>query len=120
MTRFVLRQSDRILSDFPGTQDRCDAVASIERLESRHLLSSGITPLGLSGVRDLAWGPTDGLLYMSTDAGLIQRYDPATGQMLAPIDPDPARNAPLRGLDVSPDGSRLFVASSHVGVMGYL
>jgi sugar lactone lactonase YvrE len=56
--------------------------------------------------RDLVFDPTRDLLYITTDSGLVQRYDVANQKLLSPW----KVGTSLNGADITPDGSTLYVA----------
>ena len=70
-------------------------------------VTSGAVPLiPLTTRRDLAFDDTHGLLLITTSAGTVERYDPATRSLLAPLTGGGSYN----GADITPDGSAVFVA----------
>src|SRR5688572_14419382 len=83
---------------------RASATAAAETLERRLLLSGGV-PTGLGGVRDLVFDDARGLLYATTAQGTVERYDPASGTVLAPV----AVGQSAVGADISPDHLSLYV-----------
>jgi DNA-binding beta-propeller fold protein YncE len=73
-----------------------------EALEPRTLLASTLVPV--TDVRDLVYDDTRHLLYVTT-AGRVERYDAASGNLLAPF---PVGTDPV-GADITADGSALYV-----------
>lgn len=70
-----------------------------------------------SDVQDQVWDSATGLLYLSTYAGTIQRYNPATRTLLTPWN----IGTPLMGADITPDGTSLYVADGTTpGGMGLI
>ena len=61
-------------------------------------------------MRDLVFDPGRDLLY-ATAGSAVHRYNPATGQMLAPLD----AGVLLKGLDITPDGSAVYSAGGTSG-----
>ena len=55
-----------------------------------------------------------GVLFVSTQAGNIERWDAASGALLAPY----AVGESLRGMDVTPDGGTIYAADYVVGEAG--
>jgi sugar lactone lactonase YvrE len=67
--------------------------------------------------RDRVFDPTRNLLYITTSAGTVQRYDVATQTLLAPL----AVGTSLNGADITPDGSALYVAENQIsGTQGLI
>jgi sugar lactone lactonase YvrE len=62
--------------------------------------------------RDIVFDPARDVLYVSTAAGKVLRYDLATRTLLSPLD----AGVPLNGIDLSLDGSSLFAAEDIFGV----
>lgn len=60
--------------------------------------------------RDHVFAPTGGLIYISTTAGTIARYNLATSSFLSPW----AVGVSLNGLDVVPNGTAVYVAEDQV------
>ncbi len=56
--------------------------------------------------------PTRNLFYFATANGTIERYDPNAQQLLTPI----VIGNPINGMDITPDGSRLFVGIDYRSV----
>jgi sugar lactone lactonase YvrE len=80
----------------------------LEQLEDR------VTPSTLIPVpnrRDLVYDGFRGLLYMTTSAGALQRYDVQAQQLLSPF----AVGASPEGADITPDGQYLYVTEGQVG-----
>src|SRR4051812_19548009 len=78
----------------------------IEALEPRQLLSSTVVPL--AGGQKLIHDGARGLLYVPVGTS-VQRVDVASRSLLAPIT---GVGTALRGGDITPDGSRLYLADS--------
>ena len=57
--------------------------------------------------RSHVFDPQRGLLYITTDYGKVERFDPAARSLLAPI----VIGAPVGGIDITPDGSALYVGT---------
>ena len=55
-----------------------------------------------------------GILFVSTEAGNIERWDAASGTLLSPY----AVGGSLRGMDVTPDGQTIYAADYVVGEEG--
>jgi DNA-binding beta-propeller fold protein YncE len=67
--------------------------------------------------RDHVFDPTRNLLYITTGAGTVQRYDVATQTLLTPL----AVGTSLNGADITPDGSALYVADNQTsGTQGFI
>jgi hypothetical protein len=77
----------------------------LERLEDR-LVPSTLIPV--PNHRDLVFDPARDLLYITTNAGTVQRYDVGGQQLLSPLNVGTA----LNGADITPDGSALYVTDS--------
>jgi ribosomal protein L24E/6-phosphogluconolactonase (cycloisomerase 2 family) len=58
--------------------------------------------------RATVYDPARGLLYITTSDGLVQRYDPTTGTLLAPWHV----GAGLWGADITPDGNFLYTTEA--------
>jgi sugar lactone lactonase YvrE len=72
-----------------------------------HTQPANLIPV-VSAERDLVYDPTRGFLYITTAEGTVQSYDVATQTLLAPI----TAGVSLRGADITPDGSALYVMDS--------
>jgi DNA-binding beta-propeller fold protein YncE len=68
---------------------------------------AGLMPVNTPGAEDYVFGP-DGILYISTSGGNIDRYDTRTNTMLSPFNV----GGHLLGMDISPDGKTLAVADT--------
>lgn len=67
--------------------------------------------------KDLVYDPSRGLLYITTSSGKVERYDPLTQTLLAPL----AVGTNLAGADITPDGGSLYVAETARGAtQGFL
>jgi hypothetical protein len=67
--------------------------------------------------RDRVFDPTRNLLYITTGAGTVQRYNVATQTLLTPL----AVGTSLNGADITPDGSALYVADNQTsGTQGFI
>src|SRR5262249_12977675 len=64
--------------------------------------------------RDLVFDPVSSLLYVTTSKGTVERYDPATNQILTPWQVGTS----LYGGDVTADGSALSLAESPLNASG--
>ncbi len=71
----------------------------------------GTDYIPISNYHDLVFDPTRYLLYITTDDGLLQIYDPTTETLLAPI----PVGVDLEGADITPGGSSLYVADAYRG-----
>jgi WD40 repeat protein len=69
--------------------------------------SGAYTPLAITDRSDYAFDK-QGILYVSTTGGVIQRYDTHSGTYLTPFNV----GGSLAGIDLSPDGTMLAVADS--------
>jgi sugar lactone lactonase YvrE len=69
--------------------------------------------LPVANSRDLIYDPTRNLLYVPTADGTIERYDPSTDSLLAPLS---VTNSALGGGDITPDGKYLYVADTQKSV----
>jgi hypothetical protein len=88
----------------------------LAELEDRSVPST-LIPVG--NRRDLVFDPGRDLLYVTTSAGTVQRYDVAGQVLLTPL----AVGTSLNGADISPDGSALYVTDSQTangGAQGVL
>lgn len=65
----------------------------------------------VAGARDHVYDLLRGVLYITTSAGKIERYQPATKQLLAPL----TVGNSLYGIDITPDGRSLYVAEGQRG-----
>src|SRR5262249_15122330 len=66
--------------------------------------------------RDLVYDTVRNLLYITTSAGAVQRYDPVSGGLLAPL--TVPGSASLNGADITPDGSVLLATDGVTGGTG--
>ena len=78
-----------------------------EQLESR-LVPSTLIPV--SNHRDLVFDASRGLLYITTSAGAVQRYNVASQTLLSPL----TVGTSLNGADITPDGSALYVTENQL------
>jgi hypothetical protein len=78
---------------------------SIQALEDRVLLAY----VPVTGINDLVYDPSRNVVYATTAGGTIQRYDVASGQLLAPWTIPGGGN--LLGADITPDNNFLYVAN---------
>lgn len=93
-----------------GDSKRAIARACVEALEQRALLAAIAVPI--TNPAALVYDDGRGLLYVASNDRCIQRFDPATGTMLSPITiPDNGSSWSPRGMDLTPDGKWLYVAS---------
>src|SRR5688500_14939223 len=97
---------------------RCRAIlaaAVIEPLEGRRLLATTIVPLP-SAPRDIVFDSSRNILYATTSAGTVARYNVATKTLL----PAWTLGGSLNGLDITPDHSAIYVADGTVvGTQGF-
>jgi hypothetical protein len=68
--------------------------------------------IAVPGRRDLVYDEVRGLLYITTAAGTIERYDIANQTLLTPL----SVGGSLNGGDITPDGSALYVADGQRGI----
>jgi hypothetical protein len=78
---------------------------SIDALEDRVLLAY----VPVTGINDLVYDPSRNVVYATTAGGTIQRYDVASGQLLAPW--TIPGGGTLLGADITPDNNFLYVAN---------
>jgi hypothetical protein len=57
---------------------------------------------------DQVYDPTRNLLYLSTDTGLVEQYNPVTNSFLTPLDV----GSNLSAIDITPDGHYLLAAEA--------
>lgn len=76
------------------------------RLHVLASLSAAGFVVPVDDARDVVFSPDGSMLYISTDRGSIERYDPQLGMLLRPF----GAGDKLRGMDINEDGSRLYVA----------
>src|SRR6266403_2917634 len=74
------------------------AILRVEQLDCR-LVPSTLIPV--TNHRDLVFDPSRGLLYITTSAGTVQRYNVASQTLLSPL----SVGTSLNGADITPDGS---------------
>ncbi|MFK7740660.1 MAG: YncE family protein [Planctomycetota bacterium] len=68
-------------------------------------------------VRDHVYDEQRGLLYITTDAGTLERYDISQQQLLAPW----TIGTSLQGCDITPDGQYLYVCEGAIsGGQGFI
>ncbi len=70
-----------------------------------------ISLIPVANRRDLVYDPVRNLLYITTTAGTVERFDVTTQTLLAPL----AVGGSLNGADISADGSYLYVAEGQRG-----
>jgi sugar lactone lactonase YvrE len=90
--------------------DAGDGLAGMQSNISVHGAAVSLIPV--ANHRDLVFDPVRGLLYITTSGGTVERYDPASGTLLAPYQ----LGDPLNGADISADGSALYVADNQPNV----
>jgi DNA-binding beta-propeller fold protein YncE len=96
---FALTVSDTAMPALTGTQNGIT-------------VHNGQAPLlNIVNRRDLVWDPVRSLLYITTSDGKVQRYDPATQSLLTPLNV----GAALYGVDITTDGSFLYIAEGQRG-----
>jgi hypothetical protein len=79
-----------------------------DTLEDRTLLAY----VAVAGINDLVYDASRNLVYATTASGTIQRYDVASGQLLAPWSVG-SGGGNLLGADLTPDGAFLYVADGN-------
>lgn len=72
---------------------------------------AGSQLISVTDRKDHVYDQAQGVLYISTSSGEIERYDTSSGQLLTPWNV----GVNLLGIDITPDGQSLYVAEGQTG-----
>ncbi len=95
------------------------AVPALMGTQTGIVVHSGVnTTIPVANRRDHVWDAKRGMLYIGTEVGIIERYDAATGTLLAPY----RVGTSLNGLDITPDARFLYAleATTGGGTQGFI
>jgi DNA-binding beta-propeller fold protein YncE len=102
-----------LLSDGAFAITAADAADGLSGSQAGIRVHTGPTSLvPIADRRNFVYDRGRGLLYITTDAGTVERYDLATQSLLPPFRVGDS----LTGADITPDGSALFVCDSRGGL----